>query len=244
MEWFEDESFWRDFYPYMFDEARWADALGQVESVLRLAGIHSGDVLDLCCGPGRHSVAFAKKGFRVTGVDRSAFLLERARRHPEGSTVEFIHGDARDFIREGAFDLVVNLFTSLGYFATRDEDLRMLRSARLSLKPGGVLVMHLHGTETIAMLKNLTVWKEDPQGKIVIMHAEPLDDWQRMRNSWVLLDGERTRRFEFALNLYSGAQLAKMLETAGFGDVKLFGSLDGTPYDATATRLVAVARRL
>jgi SAM-dependent methyltransferase len=244
MEWFEDESFWRDFYPYMFDESRWANALGQVESILRLAGTSRGEVLDLCCGPGRHSVVFAKKGFGVTGVDRSAFLLERARQHAAGATVEFIHSDARDFVREGAFDMVVNLFTSFGYFATRDEDLRMLCNARRSLKPGGVLVMDLHGTETIALLKTLTVWKEDPRGKVVIMHAQPLDDWQRMQNSWVLLDGERARRFEFTLNLYSGAGLTKMLETAGFVDIKLFGSLDGTPYDATATRLVAVGRRL
>lgn len=125
MEWFEDESFWRDFYPYMFNEVRRAKADGQVESVVRLAGIDPGEVLDLCCGPGRHCVAFAKKGFRVTGVDRSAFLLEHARRHAEGSTVEFVQSDARDFVREGAFDLVVNLFTSFGYFATRDEDLRI-----------------------------------------------------------------------------------------------------------------------
>jgi SAM-dependent methyltransferase len=244
MEWFEDESFWRDFYPYMFDEARWDKAPGQVESILRLAGIDRGEVLDLCCGPGRHSVALAKKGFGVTGVDRSEFLLERARQHAEGSTVELIQSDARDFVRENAFDMVVNLFTSFGYFATRDEDLRMLRNAWRSLKPGGVLVMDLHGTETIALPKTPTVWREDPQGKVVIMHSQPLDDWQRMRNSWVVLDGERARRFEFTLNLYSGAGLTKMLETAGFGDIKLFGSLDGTPYDATATRLVAVARRL
>jgi hypothetical protein len=90
-------------------------------------------------------------------------------------------------------------------------------------------------------MKTLTVWKKDPPGKVVIMHAEPLDDWQRLRNCWVLLEGERARQFQFTLNLYSGAGLTKILETAGFSDIKLFGSLDGSPYDATATRLVAMA---
>ena len=80
-EWFENESFWRAFYPKMFNENRFAAADGQVRQVLRLAGKRRGAVLDLCCGPGRHSVAFAKRGWQVTGVDRSQFLLNKARSH-------------------------------------------------------------------------------------------------------------------------------------------------------------------
>ena len=41
-EWFEDESFWRELYPYMFDENRFAQADEQVRKVLKLTGIRRG----------------------------------------------------------------------------------------------------------------------------------------------------------------------------------------------------------
>jgi ubiquinone/menaquinone biosynthesis C-methylase UbiE len=62
-EWFEDEAFWRETYPYMFDEPRFATADKEVRKILRLTGVRRGAVLDLCCGPGRQSVALAKRGF-------------------------------------------------------------------------------------------------------------------------------------------------------------------------------------
>jgi len=47
----------------------------QVEKILRLTGVGRGKVLDLCCGPGRHTVALAKRGFAVTAVDRTRFII-------------------------------------------------------------------------------------------------------------------------------------------------------------------------
>src|SRR5437016_4240692 len=78
-EWFADESIWKDLYPFTFPESAFAVADEQVERILRLTGVGGGKVLDLCCGPGRHAVALAKRGFAVTAVDRTRFLLEHAR---------------------------------------------------------------------------------------------------------------------------------------------------------------------
>ncbi|MGH7558948.1 MAG: class I SAM-dependent methyltransferase [Gemmatimonadota bacterium] len=107
--WFEDESFWETLYPIMFSEERFQSAEDQVENILNLTGFGGRDVLDLCCGPGRHSVLLAKKGFNVTGVDRSAFLLRKARAHAdrENVQVEWVEQDMRNFVRPDAFDLVL-----------------------------------------------------------------------------------------------------------------------------------------
>src|SRR6266567_2012493 len=54
MSWFDNEEFWRDLYPYMFPVERLNAAPEQVAQIVALSGISSGNVLDLCCGPGRH----------------------------------------------------------------------------------------------------------------------------------------------------------------------------------------------
>ena len=125
-DWFEDEAFWDKLYPFLFTDRKLEAAEAEVESVLELAGIHQGDVLDLACGPGRHSVALAKKELRVTGVDLSSVLLRRARERglADNVDVEWVQEDMRRFVRPESFDLAISLFTSFGYFESRDDDLR------------------------------------------------------------------------------------------------------------------------
>ena len=59
MEWFENDGFWRAFYPFMFSDERFAATPDEVTRILALTQFSGGSVLDLCCGPGRHSVELA-----------------------------------------------------------------------------------------------------------------------------------------------------------------------------------------
>jgi len=241
MEWFENEDFWRTFYPYMFGAARMAAAKGEVDRVLALGGVSSGRVLDLGCGPARHTAILARKGFDVTGVDRSPFLLSKAREAAAGLPVELVESDMRAFVRPGAFDLALSLFTSFGYFETRAEDLGVLRNVRASLKPGGVFLIDVTSKEYVVSQRCATYWEDTADGQIHIHHYDVVPGWGRLRMRWLVIEGERAQQFELMQNLYSGQELAGMLERAGFADVRLFGSLDGAPYDAAATRLIARA---
>ena len=74
------------------------------------------------------------------------------------------------------------------------------------------------------------------------MH-EIFDDWTRIRNEWILIKGNRAKRFKFHHTLYSGQELKNLMLGAGFAEVKLFGDFDGHPYGPDAPRLVAVARK-
>lgn len=245
MQWFEDESFWRDFYPYMFGEARLAAAAGQVAQIVALTGFERGAVLDLCCGPGRHSIEFAKLGFHVTGVDLTDHLLRRARERAsaEQVQVEWIQGDMRQFARHQSFDLAVNLFTSFGYFKEEADELRVLKNLHDSLRPGGRLVMEMLGKEILARLYQPAHWNELPDGAVMVSHPSVSDDWTRVENRWLLIRDGMTREATFSHFVYSGRELRDRLLTAGFAEVTLYGGLDGTPYGVSAARLVAVATR-
>lgn len=241
MQWFENDEFWQSFYPWMFAERRYLAAPGEIERLLALSGVREGAVLDVCCGPARHSLLLAEKGFRVTGVDRSTFLLSKARERAAGVKIEFVQSDVRKFLRPGMFDLALSLFTSFGYFESREEDLALLRNIGANLKPGGVFVIDVFGRECMATRPCRTHWDESSDGEIFVEHSQVLAGWTKIRNHWILIKGEHARHFEFELNVYSGQELSAALEKAGFTDVRIFGSLAGTPYDGNATRLVARA---
>ena len=245
MEWYEDESFWKATYPFLFSEARFEAAETHVENILNLVGMESGDVLDLCCGPGRFAIPLAQRGFRVTAVDRSPFLLDEGRtRAAHGNPdIEWIEKDMREFERPEAFDLVLNLNTSFGYFDAKDEDVRVLRKIFTSLKPGGRLVMDLMGKEKLARIFQPTVSEKLEDGTLLVQRHQIFDEWTRIRNEWIIVKGPEVRNFEFHHTIYSGQELKDRLLAAGFRDVKLCGSFDGEEYGRESNRFVPVARK-
>jgi SAM-dependent methyltransferase len=245
MSWFENENFWRDLYPYMFPMERLAAAPEQVDQLLALSGIHTGSVLDLCCGPGRHSVALAHKGFAVTAVDRTPYLLNRARAHAADSaaTIDFVLQDMREFRRTGAFDLAVNLFTSFGYFETPAEELRVLQNVHESLRDGGVFVMELLGKEYLAAHYVPARCSDYADGTVLLQRAKVRDEWTRVFSEWTLIQGDVARTYKFDHFIYSGRELKDLLLRTGFSEVRLYGDLRGSAYGTDAQRLVALARK-
>lgn len=245
--WHEDDDFWITFGAWLFRPERVADARNEVESVIRLLELAPGErVLDLCCGVGRHSLEFARRGFGVTGVDRTQSYLDRARRQAasEGLAVEFILADARSFDRPASFDGAVNLFTSFGYFEDPADDLRVARTLYASLKPGRRLVLDVLGKEVLARNFRELVWTTSPDGKQVVLQEHSLrSGWDWIDNHWIHIDGSTRTDFRFGHRLYSGAELAGVLKQAGFRSVALYGNLAAIPYDHKAERLVAVAQK-
>src|SRR5512132_403912 len=127
-DWFADETFWAETYPFEFPGPVIDAGVAQVEKALTLSGIAGGEALDLGCGPGRHAIPLARRGFQVTAVDLSPFHLAKARERAEMAqvAVEFVQSDMRAFVRADAFDLAVSFFTSFGYFEDPADDLRVL----------------------------------------------------------------------------------------------------------------------
>ncbi len=244
-EWFDDDSFWEDLYPFMFPDSRFEAAPEQVEKLLALTRPPGKIALDLCCGPGRCSVALAGNGFKVTGVDRTAFLLNKARARARAAKVkiEWVRSDMRDFRRPNAFDLAISMFTSFGYFDDKREDLLVLGNILESLKPGGVFLVDVMGKERLARVMQPTTSDVLPDGTKLVQRHEIFDDWTRVRNEWILIRKGKAKSRGFHHTIYSGQELRDRMESVGFADVRLYGNLDGDEYGRDAQRLIAVGRR-
>jgi len=244
-EWFENEEFWEELYPFVFSQERLSDAVWEIEQLLGLVQVTEGKVLDLACGPGRHAIELAKHGLHVTGVDQSEYLLAQARERArtEGGAIEFIRADMREYIDPGTFDLVVNLYSSFGYFETEEEDLLVAENICESLTDGGVCVIDLRGKEIVARDFQSAIPHDLEDGSTLITRHHVLPGWSQLQNEWIHIDEGYARSFEFTLRLYSGDELRSLLKDAGFQTVELFGNLSGHPYDLEAMRLIGVARK-
>ena len=196
-EWFEGDAFWEKMYPFLFSERKFDAAEQEISSVLDLAGIESGDVLDLACGPGRHATALAKRGFRVTGVDLSTYLLRQAKdlALQESVSIEWVQEDMRSFARPESFDLAINLFTSFGYFDDTRDDVKVLRNVYQSLREGGALVMEMAGKECLARVFAPTGSQGLPDGRVLVERRQVVKDWSRIRNEWIVIEGDTATTF-------------------------------------------------
>jgi SAM-dependent methyltransferase len=243
--WFESEALWARFFPFMFAEAQFTAAIENVPKIIALSGVTGGRVLDLACGPGRYAVPFAQAGFRVTGVDRTRFLLDKARERATqaGANIEWVEEDMREFVRPAAFDLALNVYTSFGYFDDAAENHRVLENILASLKPGGTFVFEHIGKEILASKFQPTQADTLPDGSVMIQRRRVIDDWSRIDVEWILLEGGRASSYRLRHWLYSAREIRDLLAGVGFIDISLYGSLDGAPYGPQAQRLIAVARK-
>lgn len=239
--WHEQDDFWETMP--MFSREHMEVAPEEVDQIIFLLGLRPGAaVLDICCGIGRHSIEFARRGYSVTGVDRTAAYLEKASEAAAAQDlhVEWIHADARAFLRAGAFDLAINLYTSFGYFEDPAENQQMAENILHSLRPGGFLVMDLMGKERLARVFTPRDWRELPDGSLFLQERTIKDDWTWIENRWILVKEGQRRDFTLGHHLYDGAGLRALLLDAGFESVALYGDMGGAPYDNDARRLVAV----
>ena len=94
------------------------------------------DVLDACCGTGDLAIAARKAGGKVTGLDFSEPMLERARR--KDATIDWVRGDLLELpFADSSFDAA-----TVGFGVRNVADLEQaLAELRRVLRPGGRLAI-------------------------------------------------------------------------------------------------------
>jgi ubiquinone/menaquinone biosynthesis C-methylase UbiE len=241
-----------------FLNERWSrteEVVNGMVKVLKDFGITSGTLLDLCCGNGRISIHMAKKGFKAVGVDISKAFLEdakiKAEEHKVSKMVSFLEGDVRNLkkvvgkIRQ-PFDVVVNAWTSIGYFSQKD-DLKIFKQAReLSRENAVLLIAETMHTEFLALKFVPTGYSE--VDNIVLLESRNYDpttaqlktDWKfykKCRENLEFID-----QIEYELHIYSPSELSSLLRKAGWEPVTFYGSFSTLQPMSPLTSLNLVAK--
>ncbi|CAH8769294.1 class I SAM-dependent methyltransferase [Paenibacillus dendritiformis] len=241
-EWYE-RSFGRD-YLLVYRHRDFQGATQEVHGMmewLRLPA--SASILDLCCGMGRHALALAEAGYRVTGVDLSEVLLEEAMAHDTRGQVKFLRGDMRELPVDGPFDAVVNLFTSFGYFTDNEDNARVFQEIHRVLKPQGRFIVDFLNPSYVR--QHLVPHSERVDG------GTRIEERRRIENGFVkkaitLTDasGGEQREYEERVRLYELADFRNMMDEAGLVIDQVHGSYDGAAYDEEQSkRMIMVGHR-
>ncbi len=123
----------------------------QVEFIIKTLNLTGKErILDLACGFGRHSLAFARRGFSVVGVDITKEFIDDAinSSEKESLNVRFIHCDIRDIQFNNEFDVVLNLADgAIGYLENDEENLKVFDVVSKALKSGGKHFMDVCNAE-------------------------------------------------------------------------------------------------
>ena len=243
--WHRSDDFWERMALFLFSERHWESAATEIDRTTALLGAEPGAaILDMCCGPGRHALELARRGYLVTGVDRTAAYLEQAgqQAQEEGRTLELVENDMRHFCRPNSFDGAMLMYTSFGYFEDPAENLQVIANVYRSLNERGALMMDMMGKEVLARVFRERDWHE-VDGAIILQQRKVSKDWSWMENRWIALEGQERYEIEVSHWIYSAAELSVMLRECGFSSVDVYGDLEGAPYDHEAKKLVAVARK-
>jgi ubiquinone/menaquinone biosynthesis C-methylase UbiE len=239
------DSLFSDFYlrAYASDE-RDADAGQQALAAARLAGCPAGgELLDVPCGFGRHSIPLAEAGYRVVGADRSQALLDEARRRAgDGHALKFVQADYRDLpFADASFDAALNLYTSIGFLGD-EEDTKALAEIGRALRPGAPLVVETMHRDRLVTFGSDRHWELLGEGRLLVAQSTFDHASGVAQTTQTLIDAGNERESRtWSIRVYCATELVAMLERAGFAEAKCYGDLDGGPL-GTTTRLVIVAR--
>ncbi len=220
---------------------RWPYTEKAVDAMVRLLkarGIDSGRLLDLCCGNGRISILFAKKGFESVGVDFSGDYIEDAREraveHGVSDLASFRVGDVRK-LRETlggepeTFDAVVSVWTSIGY-STKDDDLSIFRQARELSKENSILFI----TETVhegrASMRRTENSFVDLDDMIMLDQTRYDHTTSELSTTWTFYkkrgrDLEFEDVLEYKVHVYSLSELCSLLGEAGWEVEAYYGNI-------------------
>jgi SAM-dependent methyltransferase len=242
-EWFE-EWFNTDEYLYVYRHRNNEDAKNLFNLILKNVEIDAGsNVLDLACGAGRHSILFAKYGFNVTAVDLSENLLNVARNSAEELmlNIKFVKSDLRMLKLSDRFHLILNLFTSFGYFEADDENESVVKSVAEHLFDNSYFVIDYFNN--VHLKKNLIPVSYDKVEEAIIKQERIFDKNRVVKKITVNKKNVQRTYFE-SVRAYSVSELTKMITANGLKISKVFGDYLGNAFDENnSSRIIIIAQK-
>ena len=193
-------------------------------------------ILDLACGQGRHSIFLNSLGFKVKGIALSKKSIENASESATNSLSFEVH-DMRT-LYDSQFEVVLNLFTSFGYFDNESDNQNVIRTIKSSLKPNGIGVIDFMNSPQV--IENLLAENSHTTDSLTFNLKRDYTDGF-INKSIEVVDKDKTLQFKEKVRAYTFEDFKSMLSIAGLHLLDCFGSYKLEPYNKkTSDRLILI----
>jgi SAM-dependent methyltransferase len=225
-------------YSHRTDEAA-KEEVNQITSLLNMET--KKNVLDLCCGNGRHSRQLAKLGYQVTGIDLSTVLLQEAEQRNDTKAIRYLHRDVRDLPFKEEFDYVLNLFTSFGYFEQVEENMKVFTSIYNSLKQDGKFLIDFLNP---GYVKNTLVpYSERTVDDLLVIEKRRIEG-KKVCKDIEIHQGEKIRIYQEQVNLFEYEEMESMIGRSGLEVTQVYGDFKQQTYDELESpRMIIIGKK-
>lgn len=211
------------------------------------------NVLDLACGNGRHSILFAKKGFNVLGIDLSPYLIKQAKNMLDSDYSKFSKKlrfeirDMREISHKSEFDLIVNLFSSFGYFDKDSENIKVITGISKALNKGGYFFFDFLNKDYL--INNLVPYDIKVRNQYAIIQVREISSGFVKKDIIFVKNNPNAKyplinNFYEKIKLYSLEDFRKIFNKSGLSIIKVFGNYEGEKYNhKKSERLIILAQK-
>lgn len=242
-EWFKD---WFNTQEYLnvYQHRNESDAEDHIKLILGNVKIPSGaKILDMACGAGRHAIILARKNFHLTAVDLSENLISIAEQSAQNENlkINFVQSDIRKYETNDKFDLIINLFTSFGYFESDEENYAVLQKAYHLLVENGFFVLDFFNSEFLR--QNLVEFSEENLGGAEIHQYRKIKN-NRVTKKIVITKNGKLSTYEESVRMFSKDEIVNAIQNIGFDIYKTFGDFLGSEFDKLSSpRLIMICKK-
>ena len=238
-EWFKD---WFNSSEYLdvYSHRDKTDVANLLVLITRNYDFKSGTkVLDAACGNGRFSNYFAKTGFDVTSFDLSMQLLKIAQRKSteDNLNVKYFRSDIRNVPLKGSFDLVLNMFTSFGYFTSDNENLSFILTAYELLNEKGYFIFDYLNKDYV--INNLIPKSHKTIGDKKIIEERRINN-NRVEKKIIIESSSERKIYQESVLLYSKDEIIDGFNSCGFKVDKIFGDYLGSNFNSLASERLLI----
>jgi SAM-dependent methyltransferase len=216
------------FYDAIYSFKDYASASDELRTLIQERRPGADTLLDVGCGTGKH-LQVLQAHYRAEGLDINEDLLAVAR--AECPEVPFHLGDMVDFELDHAFDVVLCLFSSIGYVRTKDNLFQAVQNMSEHLNPSGVLLVEpWFSPEQYWRKKVVANFVDSPELKISWMYSHDIEENRSVFIIHYLVGTPQgvehfTERHE--MGLFTSEEYAQAFRAAGltveFREAGLFG---------------------
>lgn len=247
--WFEEDAgFYGPDYLIEYEEIlHHAKTIHEVDFITTILNLcPEANILDVPCGHGRHLVELALRGHVVTGAELNGFFVNKTKEAAKSANVfvEVVQQDMRELTFNNEFNVVINLFTSMGFFEQDKDDIAFLSGVYKALKSGGYFLLDFVNKNWLTKNLKQKDWRKFPDGTILLIEREYDDVFGRKLDHRIKIkNGVVGERETISQRIYSTNELVSMANSVGFELVNTYGDFQGNPLILNSRRTILIFRK-